>query len=187
MNWNELQKQLSDWQAKNFPPTEYMQKVKPLHLALGIAEEVGELAEATIGVKKQELLRDAIGDVAIYATQLCTYEGLKLSTMIGDAEYQLTMMTPIPHKSRDNVYSLFFILSSHAGKVCHCVLKRDQGIRKDWMANAIELRCAIATIFAMLMVICEQLGYDFAEVYAETAKTVLARDWTKNKKDGVTC
>jgi len=82
------QKQLKEWQERNFPRSRYESMTKdqlidlilPLQMALGMCEEVGEVAHAVLkgsqnireGVKgiDKEAVFDGCGDVNIFATQL---------------------------------------------------------------------------------------------------------------------
>jgi NTP pyrophosphatase (non-canonical NTP hydrolase) len=77
----ELQKELNEWQRKNFglQPVEF--------LALGVGEEVGELSHALLkryqgirGFDNDEkfiaAVADAVADIAIYSMQICSALGI---------------------------------------------------------------------------------------------------------------
>lgn len=89
--WAQLQRTLADWQMRNFG------MVPVASTALGVAEELGELAHALVGMtqcagrlchavlKAEQQIRgyddesrlraeacDAIGDLTIYAMQVCS-------------------------------------------------------------------------------------------------------------------
>jgi NTP pyrophosphatase (non-canonical NTP hydrolase) len=82
-----LQVRLARWQARNFGVASHEQ------MALGVAEEAGELAHAVLkhsqgirGMADPEAYReaagDAIADVAIYAIQLATALRLDFATLL---------------------------------------------------------------------------------------------------------
>jgi NTP pyrophosphatase (non-canonical NTP hydrolase) len=79
-----LQRRFELWQLENFPScTEW-------ELALGVTEEVGEIADCVLkshrGIRSNEYpedrLRDAIGDTVIYLFGLCSLRGWKLSDVL---------------------------------------------------------------------------------------------------------
>lgn len=84
------QKLLAEWQAKNFGKTTNAQ------IALGVAEETGELAHAVL--KHSQGIRefadrdyflakaaDALADIAVYSMNLCSRLGLDYGTLIREA------------------------------------------------------------------------------------------------------
>lgn len=77
MDFKELQKQQAEWQKKNFDPQ------PPENMFLGVVEEVGELAHATLKYRQgirgvtdevifQEKAKDAVGDIIIFLAGYCT-------------------------------------------------------------------------------------------------------------------
>jgi len=88
---NLKQKELHEWQERNFKGTK--STTKPEWCALGMAEEVGELCHLILkrkqGIrnytdndKAKELIADAFADVVVYGVQLMTCEGLDAEAII---------------------------------------------------------------------------------------------------------
>lgn len=82
-----FQHDVMEWAKKNFP------NEKPHHLLLGIVEEVGELTHAHLkdeigirGSKEEHLaeMKDAMGDLFIFAAQYAIRHGFLLSEAIED-------------------------------------------------------------------------------------------------------
>lgn len=92
INLKQIQKQQGEWQNKNFP---YDTNTTKLMCALGVSEEAGELAHAVLkhvqsirGMGDIEAARakvkDAIGDIAIYAMGVCNQFDLNIEDCIQD-------------------------------------------------------------------------------------------------------
>jgi NTP pyrophosphatase (non-canonical NTP hydrolase) len=91
MTLDTLQYKLADWQRYNFPRQVADRERLALLLALGVSEESGELAHAVLkrdqGIRGTDAehkakIRDAIGDIAIFAMQLCTLEGWSFESIV---------------------------------------------------------------------------------------------------------
>jgi len=74
MTLDQLQSEVEEWTAKNFPNT------KPYQPLLGVQEEVGELSHAHLKMEQsirgtteqhENAKRDAIGDIVIYLADYC--------------------------------------------------------------------------------------------------------------------
>lgn len=93
---SDIQSRLAIWQNNNFPT-----KDKPrllLQCTLGVAEESGELCHAVLkrdqGIRgthaeNTDKMRDAIGDIAIFAMQICSAEGFDFEQVIIDTAEQV--------------------------------------------------------------------------------------------------
>ena len=75
MDLNKIQRDLAKWQADNFSP----EKSTVMHMALGVAEEAGELCHAVLkgeqGIRNggsRKDIADAIADTFIYGMQILT-------------------------------------------------------------------------------------------------------------------
>lgn len=89
----QLQRLLMEWQSRNFVSRLTNQSTPAWQLALGVAEEVGELAHAILkheqgirGMQDEEAFLeaagDAVADCTIFCIQLCTSLGLDFSTLL---------------------------------------------------------------------------------------------------------
>ena len=86
LDLNGLQKELAKWQTDNFPP----EKSTLLHMALGVAEETGELAHAVLkadqGIRnvtdKRKLIADAVADNFIFGMQILTKMGYEAEDIV---------------------------------------------------------------------------------------------------------
>lgn len=81
---DELQQRITDWQHHNFP------NCSDWELALGVAEESGEIADCVLKAHRklradeygEDRLQDAIGDTLIYLIGLCSLRGWKMSQIL---------------------------------------------------------------------------------------------------------
>lgn len=164
-----LQIQLSWWEA-----SQPFHEAAALPVALGVGEECGELAEA----KTYNDETDAVGDVAIYVCQVATRERLAMSEILAAAgqiaDRALTSHAAHPWRK----------LLVRVGRVNHLVLKRHQKIREGALPDA-EYRALLADALAELLAAVELAsGATVAECFADTAPTVLARDWSADRAGG---
>ena len=147
-----------------------------LPVALGVGEECGELAEA----KTHAEATDAVGDVAIYVCQVATRERLAMSEILAEAgriaDRALATNRGLTHQWRT--------LMARVGRVAHLALKRHQKIREGALPDA-EYRALLADALAELLAAVElAAGVSVAECFADTAPTVLARDWSADRAGG---
>lgn len=88
---NELQGKLAEWQTMNFKSED----CAPHWMALGVAEEVGEICHVILksrqkirefqdglDSKAKAKLADGIGDAVVYMMQLCTKTGLSFAQVV---------------------------------------------------------------------------------------------------------
>jgi NTP pyrophosphatase (non-canonical NTP hydrolase) len=109
-----MQAEQAVWARENFGD-------QPRHIAmLGIVEEIGEFVlagAAAVDPASNPEVRDALGDITIYLSQLCTQEGINLGEAFRGA---LLLADSGGHPPK---------LIVTAGKMAHAFIKREQGIR----------------------------------------------------------
>lgn len=168
-----IQVRLARWQAVNFEPPSNTE------LACGCTEECGELVNATT----DDELRDALGDICIYAAQLCTLNRLAIGPLMSGEVYRHDLGPPAG-------------LLAAAGDLSHDALKRAQRIRRSGTAGAEEYRmmiahrierlCASAWDTARHASAARRLEQPPPPIAAMqiVAMTVLARDWNAERAKG---
>lgn len=165
-----LQIRLAFWEAR-----QPLHEASVLPVALGVGEECGELADA----KTHAEATDAVGDVAIYVCQVATRERLAMSEILAEAGRIVNRALaswPAAHPWRT--------LMARVGRVHHLALKRHQKIREGTLPDA-EYRALLADALAELLAVVElAAGVSVAECLADTAPTVLARDWSADRAGG---
>ena len=189
-----LQDALAAWEARNFAP------VNPLHRALGVAEEAGELCHAVLkrdqGIRGTHeghtaKIRDAIGDIAIFCMQICSAEGLRAEDVFAvhpsatayylDTQEALRSWSIMNDKDETlphDIVRYALCLAAFAGSLCDTFSSRAP--RSDTtVLPAQVLRDAIQGIIGYGMQICTHEGWNFDEVLRDTACVVLAREWRK--------
>lgn len=169
-----MQVRLMRWQRRNFgvPSDE--------QVALGVIEELGEIADARTDAE----VRDGVGDVIVYAGQLLLANRLAISSV-------LELAAAISHRG-ESMEPL-----GAAGRFAHCVLKQAQRIREHALGDAEAYRLRLmATTTDVIVAASEwlftetEVGSSLARleiinaVYLETGEIVLRRDWTKNRANG---
>lgn len=150
-----LQVNLRRWEVNNFG-------YQPSYIhALGVGEEVGELLEA---ITPEDHV-DAIGDIVVYAAQLCSDYRLDIGVLLVGAH----MLSPI---------------NAHiaVGRINHTVLKEKQGIRgyEDVEKVRHEICASVLRLLGALKHVCEDIYVDLQTSYVTTAEKVMQRNWKKN-------
>lgn len=179
---NELRIEVGKWSFENFgvnrskanDPTMVLGSLAPL---MGMAEEIGELEEATTYAD----LEDAVGDIVIY---MCDYLYREDSKFPID-KYIFEEVIP----SHDDKMRGIRI---NLGKLWHCTLKRHQGIRgmDDDLAYQIEKdRCVLGIIHHLYHFVRIHLARDTNYTLFHIAnktwdEVVKKRDWKKDAQDG---
>jgi NTP pyrophosphatase (non-canonical NTP hydrolase) len=88
---DEWQREVAAWRSKNFGDP-----CDPMHMMLGVVEELGELAHALLkqaqGVRgtseeNEHKAKDAVGDIEIFLAGLCTARGWNFGELV-DAAWQ---------------------------------------------------------------------------------------------------
>ncbi|HUS27586.1 MAG TPA: hypothetical protein VMZ53_03735 [Kofleriaceae bacterium] len=158
---DEMQIRLAAWQNDRFGhvPT------SDVHIALGVIEELGEAFDEDAGPEESI---DALGDVMVYAAQLCTANRLAVRPVIGLAV----------HYVKTNACHAHAI--ALAGQLAHVCLKHAQGIRGLGPFEAYRPRLvdALALMIAKAIEDCaigHELTVDPDGVFVVVGGEVLAR------------
>jgi len=165
----QIQKEVGRWSLLNFGSQQSMStgaNLYSLSPLLGIVEEIGEYEEASFSNDLLEM-RDAIGDILIYACDFAERE-----------EYCVLLM---PHGAPMSNQTLTIA----AGMLCHAALKRHQGIRgfDDGSIYRAGRNRALDILMKVIGYICEDiLNTTLTEILNETWESVQKRDWKKNPK-----
>lgn len=128
-----VQVRLTRWQQAAYPTT-----TSDLGFGLGIIEELGETFDAVDNVDEAI---DGLGDVMVYAAQLCTSNRLAFSAVIDLAEAWYRDPGIISGTAQPD---------SAAGRLAHVLLKRHQRIRG--MADDGAFREALVQALAVVLV-----------------------------------
>jgi len=155
--WEEFSSAYQTWVEANFPNTP---SYRPL---LGIVEEIGELRDAHIE-NNDALIKDSIGDTLVYAHHYATIMEFNLHAAI-----ELGPLTR------------FKDLTILIGKLAHCHLKYEQGIRQITKA---EVELTYAALIRGLNTFAMVRSLDLFSVLFETFTQVQKRNWAKHKTDG---
>ncbi len=170
-----LQIRLSFWEAR-----QPFWSASALPVALGVGEECGELAEA----KTHAEATDAVGDVAIYVCQVATRERLAMSEILAEAGKIVDRALASYSTDHTRDARSWRTLMSRVGRVNHLAPKRHRKIREGTLPDA-EYRALLADALAELLAAVElAAGVSVAECFADTAPTVLARDWSADRAGG---
>jgi len=146
-----LQDEQKPWIEHNFKGR------RATHPCLGVVEEFGELMLANT----HEDYNDALGDIIIYMADLCSALDIELQ-WVWDHK---------THKAYDEQEILIWL-----GKLCHGVLKREQGIR----AKENHILTAVTALQNLLGIIeARNPPLDIMKITEETWNKVKTRDWTK--------
>jgi hypothetical protein len=182
--WVRLQSEVARWVEKNFPTS------PPRHQALGLIEELGELAHARL--KSEQGIRgsveqhtadaqDAVADSVIFFMHACSNLGWGsqeiLRTTTPD-EFQKTFSVP-PGRSAV-VHALKglanFVEQIDLAENARTAIEKDAHLELAKNASLIYL--------SGLAAYCTQMGWSLQRILDEVWPTVRARDWTKNVLDG---
>ncbi len=168
LNIRKIQTEQYGWQNWNFP------NGKSLHTALGIAEEIGELAHAVLAVgERRHDIYDAVGDIAIYMLGLANREEFDIQSALrefpGDVQ---PILFP---------YVGVLTLTHASGKLMHAVLKREQGIRGRSDRDVQE---QFVNLWRTLIAASVGLRIDFEACVTDTWNEVRKRDWRQNSATG---
>lgn len=156
-----IQVGLARWQNDRFAgaPT------SDVHIALGVIEELGEAFDEDAGPEESI---DALGDVMVYAAQLCTANRLAIGPVI-----DLACLYVKANHCHGHAISI-------AGMLAHVALKHSQKIRGLGPVEAYRPRLvdALAMMIAKSLEDCalgHELNVDPRGVFAVIAREVMAR------------
>ncbi len=158
MDLNTLQQEVADWAARNFP------SAKPHLPLLGIVEELGELYEARDAAQ----MKDAIGDVTVFAAHYCALNGLSLAEAISTA-------TPV----QDPADAYLWL-----GRLAHSHLKLEEGIRGTPEQHRAAKQNALGQIVACLVRMAPATGACYREIVERVWSEVKQRDWQADRVNG---
>ena len=179
----ELQKELFRWQEYNFGEQEDRRMV------LGICEESGELCHAHLKLEqeirgsKEKLvakMRDAIGDISIYALNLLSNHKEELPGISARKDVEETSDMA---RIGDSVLGIF------------CSAARVETARKTAETNppaphpvapheVPAIARHVQQLFMHLNMLCGLLGWNLEKIIRETWGTVGKRNWKANPQDG---
>ncbi len=164
MTWAKLQREVSDWAARNFGEN------PPELLMLGIIEEIAEFFDPAN--LSRESLCDALGDQAIYALNLCDKVGLDFAKDIANDLNQ-------PQHFHERQMLGFL------GLGCRAILKHAQGIRgMDSDARRAHLNMTVALWFRWAQGVAETYALPpMLDIVEDTWAKVQKRDWRKRPVD----
>jgi len=167
MTFNEFQSEVYEWSFANFGD---QSSLKPL---LGVFEEIGEYYEAETIEDKD----DAVADAMIYIADFTARRGIDLGLVVSRIDALGPMSSS---RSRERCCII------DEGKLCHSVLKLEQGIRGN--EDHGDVMCdALARIIEW----CRWSGGGgpielfLTRIVLPVWADVKLRDWSKNKVDGV--
>lgn len=160
----EIQREQGAWALSNFG-------VQQLHrMALGLIEELGEVAEAWMLDSKEKLF-DGIGDVGIYMLNYCNIAGWELSRLYEmrqprdrDAARMPQHMTPLMKA------------------IAHHQLKGEQNIRGGTEHHARMMEGVLRNVLFQMDALSARAvqGGTFPLILDVTWQKVGKRDWVKN-------
>ncbi len=158
-----LQIDLMRWERKNFG-------LQPAYTsALGIVEEFGEFQES----ETRDQWIDAIGDIMVFASNLCTKNRLDMGSIIHMAESMIDDSSTWTH-------------GALCGQLAHVTLKAGQGIRGYDDVDVVR-RDTCIVIFRMvqkLSVIASPVGWTVGEILVKVGTAVMGRSWVSDALTG---
>lgn len=167
-----IQAEHAAWVSKNFGESRGLR-----HPAMGIVEEVGELFHAVLkseqgirGTKEEHdaAIKDAIGDVCIYAIDYTSRLGMRLSDILRSESFDVTARIGDP-----------LALALNAARQAYNAVAMDsEPQRKVVGAEAVDL------VTMAMGALCTERGWSLHAIVSETWEAVAARDWAKNPRSG---
>lgn len=159
-----IQQEQRAWALRNFGQQTTTQ------MALGLIEELGEVAEAWM-LDDMPKLFDAIGDVAIYMSNYCNISGWELARL-----YEL-------RQPRDkNAEKMPHFVTPLMRAIAHHQLKGDQNIRGGTEHHARMMEGVLRNVLFQLEALAPRAmkGGTFLAILDLTWQKVGKRDWVKN-------
>jgi hypothetical protein len=195
-----MQLELMRWQQRNFGDVSPIAK-HDIQMTLGLIEEFCECHEAKQLQGKHGKL-DALGDICVYAGQLCISHRLALRPilMMAEALFDYWYVLDADHELGDQ--PAFPDPTVAIGTLAHITLKRDQKIRgydnnEKFKPEFVQ---QLATVIALAKVDCfvadedsidepeAQMAWDnlITDTYLKVGAQVLQRNWTVDRSAGQT-
>lgn len=146
---------------------------------LGLVEELGEYNDARV----QSDVVDAISDIGIYLLDYCWREGANISVA-----YKAAMTVKTHENQNPRTVGMHMIVSG-IGHLCHCTLKRHQGIR-DMDIPAVyqgHRDASLAKILAGLEILSQEVaGKSCIDLMGKTFLNIVKkRNWLVNPQGAV--
>lgn len=200
---NELQRELFEWFINNFTKDKDNNNIPIPKLinqqVVGMIEEIGELAHSILkkeqGIRKNEnhleMISDAIGDIIIYSSNLCSLLAIKLDDAIKN----------VSSKGKSIVEPMFAILylNLEMSNLIESFYDSDEDINGDnetiqfsfdediinyTKDEKFTIIFSITSIYQTLQAISNFYGLQtIDEIIKSTANIVLNRDWNKHRSD----
>jgi len=184
----ELQEELYRWQTYNFDNQD------PGRMVLGICEEAGELCHAQLkyeqnirGTQEEKLeeMKDAIGDICMYAMNLCSVN--KIPFLIPDPGGELVPGVKVlsDDQIRDTftvrqcVFDIFRYSASISGEI-------GEFSRSPAYDGIPPFPGSVRSLSFSLYYLTRLQGWDLAEIILETWQHIGKRDWKQFPKNGRT-
>jgi len=187
-NLGELQEELYRWQVYNFAEQD------PGRMVLGVCEEAGELCHAQLkleqgirGSKEEKLeeMKDAIGDICMYAMNLCSFS--KIPFTIPSPGGELVPGVPVmsdedikkKHTARQLVFDVFRYAASISGEIGGFA-------RSPAYEGVAPFPGSVRSLSFSLYYLCRVNDWDLGEIILETWQHIGQRDWKQFPKNGKT-
>lgn len=173
--FDQIQKQHNLWSTRNFG------EQPSFLMCLGVVEEFGELSEGLTefaGVREAleggkafdfESFVDALGDMLVYLTAYATCRG-----------WSMSKMWILRNKPKRDYAEMVINL----GRLCHCELKRVQGIRGTSEELDKKAQTAFMAILAEVDGMAQVAEYEALDILGFVWAKVGKRDWKKDPLSG---
>lgn len=165
-----------EWAQENFgAERSWRSAMEP---ALGIGEELGELAEAMYLTPSMPAIKDAFADVLIYMVDLSNRVNLERAMLPRES----VLVAGAFPSNEASTKSFLPLAVKQVGIINHCVLKMAQGIRQE-EDHVMNLQTAIYVLTDILFSTAASLGLDILEdcLFPVWEKVVSKRDWRKER------
>jgi NTP pyrophosphatase (non-canonical NTP hydrolase) len=160
----EIQREQREWSLRNFG-------VQQAHrMALGLIEELGEVAEAWMLDSKEKLF-DSIGDVGIYMLNYCNIAGWELPSLYEMRQPRDKNAERMPH-----------FVTPLMRAIAHHQLKGEQNIRGGAEHHARMMEGLFRNILFQMEALSAHAvkGGTFLSILEATWQKVSKRDWVQN-------
>jgi len=200
---NELQRELFEWFINNFTKDKDNNNIPIPKLinqqVVGMIEEIGELAHSILkqeqGIRKNEnhleMISDAIGDIIIYSSNLCSLLAIKLDDVIKNVSSKgKSIVEPMfailyLNLEMSNFIESFYDLDEDINGDNETIqFSFDEDIINYTKDEKFTIIFSITSIYQTLQAISNFYGLQtIDEIIKSTANIVLNRDWNKHRSD----